>query len=275
MPLLRRATRAYVAGDELDDALRIASSAVEHGYGVTICYWQGADETPESVASHYKNTIRRLAAEQIDSRLAVKVPALWERYDLIGEVLAAAREKNIAVDFDSHTVDRADENFKAAQTFGSEQLGCVIPGRWRRSLEDADRAVDLGLRVRVVKGSFADPENPIIDQREGYLKIIDRLAGRCRKVGVATHDRQLAREAFQRLKAAGTPCVQELLFGLPIEPAAQEGRAAGVPTRIYIPYGAAWFPYSISKALHNPRTLMWLARDFIRPRALKVPPPKT
>ena len=35
------------------------------------------------------------------------------------------------------------------------KLGCTLPGRWRRSLSDADRAIEMGLRVRVVKGQWA------------------------------------------------------------------------------------------------------------------------
>ncbi|MFC1661444.1 hypothetical protein ACFL3S_08355 [Gemmatimonadota bacterium] len=150
------------------------------------------------------------------------------------------------------------------EQLGPEGLGCAIPGRWRRSLQDVERALDLGVRVRVVKGQWADPDEPDMDQREGFLDIIDRLAGRCRKVGVATHDPPLAREAFRRLKTAGTPCEHELLFGLPIEPAYREGLDLGVPARLCIPYGEAWFPYSVSRALEKPTVFWWLLRDLLR-----------
>lgn len=273
MPILKQVARPYIAGDDLDDAVAIAASATGHGYGVTVCYWQAPDETPEATSEQYLATLSRLKAEGMDAHLAIKAPALWERDDLIARVVSAARVAGVPVDFDSHGTEHADANFVAAEKIGGDMLGCVIPGRWRRSLADADRAVELGLRVRVVKGNWEDPNDPDRDSRKGYLDIVDKLAGRCREVGVATHDPLLAREAFARLKAAGTPCVQELLYGLPIEPAAAEGRRAGVPTRIYIPYGEAWFPYSLSKALTRPHTMLWLARDIIRRRAPGVPAP--
>jgi proline dehydrogenase len=273
MPVLKRAARGYVAGDALDDAMRVAASAAKLGYGVTICYWQADDSPPEPVAEHYLAVIARLKLEGLDAHLALKIPALWERPDLVDSVVAAARAARIPVDIDSHAPEQAEANFEAAARLGSDGLGLAIPGRWLRSLDDADRAIDLGLTVRVVKGSWPDPQAPRMDMREGYLNVIDRLAGRCRHVLVATHDAWLARDSLRRLKEKGTPCTHELLFGLPIEPAAEAGRVSGVPTRIYISYGEAWFPYSVSRALRNPRTLLWLARDMVRGRDGAIPSP--
>lgn len=279
-PVLKFATRSYVAGDTLADALQICASAASRGYGVSVCYWHDPGESPESVAERYLTSIDRLATAKLDAHLAVKVPALHERQDLLDPVVARALSNGVRIDFDAHEPEKADDVFGAAEALERRSpnlriLGLAMPGRWRRSLADADRAVELGLRVRIVKGEFPDPEQPDVDLREGYLKIVDRLAGRARLVGVATHDAWLAAEAIGRLQTAGTPCEQELLFGLPFEPAAAEGRRAKVPTRIYVPYGSAWLPYSMSRAVKNPRVLAWLARDLLSGRAREIPaPPK-
>jgi proline dehydrogenase len=274
-PVLNFATRSYVAGDTLDDALQICASAASRGYGVSVCYWHETGESAERVAEEYLTSIDRLAAAKLDAHLAVKVPALHERLDLLGRVVERARDCGVGVDFDAHEPDKADDVFRVSEALGRRSLGLAMPGRWRRSLADADRAAELGLRVRVVKGEFPDPAEPDVDLREGYLKVIDRLAGRARLVGVATHDAWLSGEAIRRLKAAGTPCEQELLFGLPFEPAAAEARKAEIATRVYVPYGFAWLPYSVSRAVKNPRVFAWLARDFLAGRAREIPaPPK-
>ncbi len=274
MPILKRAAKPYVAGDTIEDALDIAASAKRHGYGVTICYWQAADESPDATARRYFEAMKEIRTHQLDAHIAVKVPALAGRNDLLSDVIGNARRADIPVSFDSHGIDNAAANLDAAAHVGADRVGCCIPGRWKRSLVDAERAIKLGLRVRVVKGNWAaseDEEHGDID--EGYLGVIDRLAGRCREVGVATHDPALACEAMARLKAAGTPFVQELLYGLPIEPVAAEGRRHQAPTRIYIPYGEAWFPYSAAAAIRRPETIMRLASDIFRPRAAGIPAP--
>ena len=70
--------------------------------------------------------------------------------------------------------------------------------------------------------------------------------------------RPLAREALRRLRAAGTPCELELLFGLPAMPAARAADELSVPVRIYVPYGHATLPYRIADARRDARVLGWL-----------------
>jgi proline dehydrogenase len=98
---------------------------------------------------------------------------------------------------------------------------------------------------------------------EGYLNVIDRLAGRARFVAVATHDPKLARAALERLRQAGTPCSVELLYGLPMKPALQVAGELDVPVRVYVPFGHGWLPYSLTQARRNPRVFWWILRDFI------------
>lgn len=273
MPVLRFATRSYIAGTDVRDALHFAGAAAERGFASTICYWNDGKEEPRVVADRYLASLDRICEARLDAHLSLKIPALWDRRDLVAEVVARARELGITVVFDSHAPDQSDLTFALAEELGAEGLGAAIPGRWTRSGEDVERAIRLGLSVRVVKGQWADPAAPGIDLAQGFLDTIDRLAGRAVHVGVATHDAMLAREAIRRLTAKGTPCTQELLFALPIEPTASAARTAGVPLRLYIPYGSAWLPYSVSRAFENPRVVYWLMRDILTGRRLKLPPP--
>ena len=151
------------------------------------------------------------------------------------------------------------------------KLGCTLPGRWRRSLLDADRAVKLRLNVRVVKGQWVDPDEPNLDPAAGFLAVIDRLAGQASHVAVATHDPQLAGEGLRRLLAAGTSCEVELLFGLPMRRAIRVAREAGVPVRVYVPYGHAWLPYLLSQARQHPRVVWWLFQDLLLGRLFRSP----
>jgi proline dehydrogenase len=151
---------------------------------------------------------------------------------------------------------------------GPQGLSCTIPGRWRRSLLDAERAIEMGLRIRLVKGEWPDSQRPEVDFREGCLRLVDRLAGRAHSIAVATHDSVLASQALARLQRAGTPCEQELLFGLPVEPTASVARQAEVRTRLYVPYGRAWLPYSVGKVYENPRILFWILKDLLIKRSV-------
>lgn len=271
MPLVKHATRAYVAGDDLPGALDFAERVADAGFSCTMCYWNDGKEQPPVVADEYLKIMEQGAERGLDLALAAKIPALWERQEEIDRVVARARELGQQVIFDAHDPHKSDDIIAALEKTGPEGMGWAIPGRWHRSLEDAEIAIDMGVRVRVVKGQWVDPTDPDIDLREGYLRVIERLAGRASFVGVATHDAPLAAKAMQILHDAGTPFEQEFVFPLPVEPALVEGKRFGAKARLYLPYGSAWLPYSLSRAARNPVMLYWLARDTIMGRTFKVP----
>ena len=109
-------------------------------------------------------------------------------------------------------------------------VSCTLPGRWRRSVDDAQWAIEHRLPVRVVKGQWADPADP--DSRpEGRILGSHRPVGRPGREpwrSPRTTSRWLL-EAISRLEAAGTPCTWELLYGLPMRAAAATGGRARHP----------------------------------------------
>lgn len=270
--LARRASRAYAAGPALEDALRVAAKLGSRGLATSIGFWNEGGSEPRAVAHAYLAGLDAIARARLDCSLSIKASAMGCSADLMDEVLARAIGAGVGLHFDSMRPEAAGPTLQlvahAAERF--PRIGCTLPGRWQRSAADAERAIGLGVRVRVVKGQWADPARDL-DLREGYLAVIDRLAGRAREVAVATHDPWLAGQALRRLRAAGTPCQLELLFGLPFHAVLQEAQAAGVSARVYVPYGAAWIPYALSRLRQNPRVLVWLARDALFGRAGKVP----
>lgn len=275
MPIVRHATRKYVAGDDLDEALDLGEDAKAAGFSCTMCFWNDGKDEPPLVADEYFKILDQGAERGLDLALAMKLPSLWERQEEVERVVKRARENGQQVIFDAHDPHKSDDIIDSLEKTGPEGMGWAIPGRWHRSLEDAERAIEMGVRVRVVKGQWADPLDPDMDLREGYLRVIERLAGRASFVGVATHDAPLAAKAMQILADAGTPFEQEFVFPLPIEPALAEGKRHGVGARLYLPYGEAWLPYSLSRAVKNPIMLYWLARDTLTGRSFKVPERET
>jgi CelD/BcsL family acetyltransferase involved in cellulose biosynthesis len=258
---VERASRGYVAGTELDDALAAARRVAARGYAVTACYWNGDDDPPGDVAEAYGRTGAALAESGLDAYVSVKAPALAYDRELAATALAPAAAA-MRVHFDALAPDTQTPTLDLLAALGDTlpDAGCTLPGRWARSVADAERAIELGLAVRVVKGQWADPGGDA-DPSAGFLAVVDALAGRARHVAVATHDVGLLREALRRLAEAGTPHEAELLYGLPIRPATVEARAAGAQVRLYVPYGSAWLPYAVGSAWRQPRTLWWLARD--------------
>ena len=263
-PLRRRRASAYVAGPGVDDALEVGRRLAAGGFGCVVGYAASADEPPRSVADVHLSAFERLAAEGLDGEVSVKLSPLAFDADLFGELNAAATrcERSLHVDaLGPETVDDTWALLERAEP--RDPIGTTLPGRWRRSVDDARRAMDLGLRVRVVKGQWADTAAPDVDPAEGVLRVVDCLRDSPRRVAVATHDEPLLAEALSRLLAAGVPCAVELFLGLPFVGPLRLARRLDVPVRVYVPYGAGGAPYDAAALTRNPAATWWLLQDVV------------
>ena len=268
---LNLAGRVYVPGPELADALAIAIRLADEGLVSTLGYFQGTGDFPPKVAGETLALIEAIGRRLPGAYASIKAPALGFNPDLLAAVAESAKAGGILLHFDSHERLTRETTLACVEAVAALGVatGLTLPGRWIDSVEDAAWASRLGIRARVVKGEWADPTDPGRDRRKGFLAVVDTLAGRAPAVAVATHDAGLVRESVTRLHAAGTPCEIELLHGLPRREIVEFARKAHVPVRIYVPFGAAWRPYALSKMAENPRMLGWLVRDALR--GLRLP----
>lgn len=227
--LVARAARRYVAGDTAAQAVAAAGARP-----FTIGYWDAGDDSPDDVFARCREAVA--AVEGRDAYVSVKAPALG--YD-------EGRLRELGpVHLDALGPDTVDRTWALAERVPLH--GVTLPGRWRRSVSDADRVAELAVRVRVVKGQFGEDE---VDPREGFVAVVDALHERGVRIAVATHDRELAREALRRAPGAEL----EQLYGLP--PVDQDAR-------VYVPYGHAYLPYALRRLRENPRMAWWLLRDL-------------
>jgi len=204
---VRLAARLFVRGSKLADAMAAGARLAARGRATTLGYFNADGDAPRAVADACLAALDAIAGVGAATRdvgvatsgagaaagaappyLSIKVPALGFDDALVGEIVDRATPGGVGIHFDSHGAAEADQTFAAIEAaarrlprevsaHGAWRLGCTLPGRWPRSLDDAARVAELGLRVRVVKGQWADPAAPAVDLRQGFLAVIDRLAG--------------------------------------------------------------------------------------------------
>ena len=255
----RRAARRFMAGPDLADALRREQELRRQGLETAIGYWNGGNENPDAVAATYCAAVDALA-DRPDVQYSIKATALDLDAGRIDALAERARQAGVPLHFDSLAPEAATSLLEAAVRTGG---GVTLPGRWSRSPADAERLASGELPVRVIKGQWPDPAAPRLDPREGYLAVIDRLAGRRGRVAVATHDGPLAGAALSRLRAAGTPCELQLLLGLPKDRSLAAARKAGVSTRVYVSYGVPYLPYGLRGVLRHPSFILRLCAGLL------------
>lgn len=267
VPVLHRAAREFIGGETIDDALAVSRKLAGDGAASTLGFWETGESVGRPVVEAYLATVERLAASGLDSTLSIKPPAMRFDAGCAAELAAAAKKHRVRIHCDSHGPEVADVSHEMEQAMLNHlpgtSLSTTLPGRWSRSLADAEPVIERNLGVRVVKGQWPDPAEPKRDLRAGFLEVIDRLAGRARHVGVATHEVALAAEAIARLQAAGTPCELELLFGRPMAQPMRWAQENGVRVRVYVPFGAGYIPSAIGILRHNPQLALRIVHGFI------------
>jgi proline dehydrogenase len=262
--IARRLAASHLAGPGVGDALGLAERFSARGWSCVIGPWVAPERTQAQNLALYGEGIAALAARGLDGYISIKLSTLGYDDGMFTELLSRAAPSGMRVHSDSIDPGSADRTLamieKAASRF--RNVGATLPAGWRRSKGDAARLLEWGVAVRIVKGQWADPAGPVPDLRTAYLGIASALAGGKARVGVATHDRRVAAGSIAILKAAGTPCEMEQISGLPPNCAALAS-SAGVPFRVYIPYGYPYLPYNIWQVKARPAVAFWALRDFI------------
>ena len=277
--LVSRASRNYIAGPSTDDAQRVSAILASRGYSVTQGYWDSPRDARELILQACLTAVENLAALPGDNYLSLKIPSLDYDDSAFGRLREHCRDHDVALHFDSLAPEHADRIWSFLtrhEALLGDDVGCTLPGRWPRSVDDVDIVTRLGLDVRVVKGQWLDPEAPDHDARQGCLDVVGRLAGTVSNVRVATHDYELASESIRRLKRAGSDCELELLYGLPIDRLAALAVSTDTPVRFYVAFGHAYLPYALGSLRRNPRMILPLARAALKRNYLaSVPDIKT
>ncbi len=269
--LIQRLARTHIAGSALADALDVCTLLARRGMKCTLCSWDPPSAVAGEVAKNYRMTAEAIIRSGMDCILSIKAPAFGYDCDLLRDTLSLARRHNLRLRFDAQFPSSATSTLSLLETMVERyhNIGCTLPARWARSISDAENLARRKVSVRIVKGQWPDPSAPGLDVRKAFLALTDILGGRGASVTVATHDALLASESLKRLRASGTECELEQMFGLPLL-TGRGIRLTDVPVRVYVPYGHPYLPYNLSQLRHRPAIAGWVIRDLVLGRKGKI-----
>jgi proline dehydrogenase len=275
--LVGRVARRYIAGETVADALGCVDALATEGVASTVAVLgediRDVSEADETVAE-YRRLIDGLASSSADTNVSIKLSALG--LDLseaicrerLAAVLAAAEGDSMFVRIDmesSRTTDSTLAIWRELHAEGHRDVGVVLQAMLRRTVADARALARDAAPVRVCKGIYREPPAIAYQDpdavRASYLETVRVLLAGGSRVAVATHDERLVEGAWQIAEAEGAAgrVEHQLLLGVR-EPLRAALRAAGRPVRVYVPYGARWYEYSVRRLQENPKVAGHVAR---------------
>jgi proline dehydrogenase len=269
--IVRKVSARYIAGDSLADAVRCVRSLNSEGAMATVDvlgeYIKNIGEADENTR-YSCEVLETIEREKIDGNLSIKLTSLGLGLDNahceenVRKILDTAKAHgNIFVRFDmedSHyttlTIDLYDKLRKEYSN-----VGVVIQAYLRRTESDIKSLTDGGFtNVRLCKGIYIESEEIAFkgrdEIRENFAKCLDLLFTRGAYVGIATHDEVIVENAKNIIKKHSldrTKYEFQMLLGV-----RENMRRAlikeGHRLRVYVPFGADWYGYSVRRLKENP-----------------------
>jgi proline dehydrogenase len=281
-PLVRRFADRYMAGETLADAVSTVASLNRIGAAATVDVLGEFVHEPaqcQATADQYVQLLDAIAEDRLDATISVKLSALGLEIDpdlALGHLqrvveVAAGHSNRVRIDMEhSGLTDQTLGIYRTLREQGRDNVGIVLQAYLRRTFDDVRALADLIPSVRLVKGIYIEPPELAYTERalvnRNFMALLRELVDLGCRVAVASHDEALVAEA-RRLadqRRLGPDRYEfQLLLGVK-EPLRDELIAAGHRVRIYVPYGEAWYGYSLRRLKENPSIAGYVARDVVR-----------
>jgi len=283
---VRRAVRAFMPGERLEDAMAAASAQQTQGIG-TIFTRLGENVTrvdeAEEVTRHYLDVLDKVQAAGLRAQISVKPTQLGLDLDtalcfrnlqrLVER--ADARDNFVWIDMESSPyVDPTLDLFRRARAH-STRVGIALQAYLYRTAKDIESLVPLGAAIRLVKGAYLEPASIVYpnkaDVDENFYKLSCRLlADDAQKAGgllhIATHDPVLADRLAAFIDERRVPASAyeyAMLYG--IQRSLQQRLVASRrPLRVLIAYGEYWFPWYMRRLAERPANIWFVVKSVLR-----------
>jgi proline dehydrogenase len=287
-PGARSMARRFVAGETIEDGINATREINKSGMSVTLDYLGESvsnREEARAAADVYIQMISRIAAEQLDANVSMKLTQMGQDIDEgflrenVGRVIDRARAADMFVRFDmeasTHTQKTLDF-FRSLWAEGYRNIGVVIQSYLRRSQGDIEQLNADKVRVRLCKGAYKEPESAAFQAKSevdsSFVRLMQALLEHGNYPGIATHDPAMVRatRAFAAARNIDSSRYEfQMLYGIRRDLQQQLVRD-GHRMRVYVPFGEAWYPYLMRRMAERPANLLFIVNAVLRESPLRV-----
>lgn len=293
-----RAASRFVAGEKLEDAIRAIRELNARGINATLDHL-GEHTTNEDEARRATEDILRAIDVIEESGVRANVSIKLTQIGLaVGKEICAqnlcrilqyATERGNFVRIDMEDSPCVDDTlelyFRMQSECGLTNAGVVIQSYLYRSEQDVRRIVEGGGRIRLCKGAYKEPAEVAYPKKADVDASYDRLAeiiieaalaqgspalsdnGRVPPMpAIASHDARRLEHARNYAAKIGLPkqAIEfQMLHGIRRD-LQEQAAAEGYPVRVYVPYGAEWYPYFVRRLAERPANLWFFISNFFR-----------
>ena len=282
----QRLSSRFVAGTEVEDALRATQAVNRAGMSVSIDNLgenvTNAEEARSS-AQLYHQLLDQIAARKLDANISLKLTHMGLDVDealardLVTSLVAKAATMSppnfVRVDMEGspytqRTLDFVHELHRQPENQG--RVGAVIQSYMRRAESDIEKLLAQRIRIRLCKGAYKEPLEIAFQQKSevdaNYVELMKILMQSGIYHGLATHDEKIINQAkaFATKNRISREAFEfQMLYGIRRD-LQQALVREGWRMRVYIPFGAEWYPYLMRRLAERPANALFIARNLFR-----------
>jgi proline dehydrogenase len=287
LPGAKAVVARFVAGETIDDALRVGAELAASGLKISADHL-GENVATESQAAEAGDAYLRFFDAAMNARLAVHASLKLTQLGLdvseavclanLRRVVHRAHAMGIFVRVDMEGTAYTDRTLRLVREMrhsGYENVGAVIQAYLYRSAEDVAALCADGIRVRLCKGAYKEPperafpKKPDVDAN--YVRLAQLLLDAAKErpglyPALATHDEKMIEAAKTYAKAHAVPSALfelQMLYGIRRDLQVALAKE-GFNVRIYVPYGAEWYPYFMRRLAERPANLWFLVSNVFK-----------
>jgi len=268
----------FVAGDTLEDAVRVASDLNDRGFLVSLDLL-GEEvhdaESAQAALDEYLECLDRIAGDGLNANISVKLTQLGLSIDKALTTESVAKLAGRAAEIGTTvTIDMEDSRFTsdtvgifadAQSEFGN--LGVALQSYLKRTPSDLESLIPLGGHIRLCKGAYVEPPQVALTVRSAvdaaYASQLELLMSSEEvRPAVATHDLALV-DLTRKLAPQRLGYFEfQMLYG--VRPGLQQELVdEGHPVRVYLPFGSQWYPYLTRRMAERPANVWFFVRSLI------------
>jgi proline dehydrogenase len=277
MGFLLRFARQWVAGEAMDDAIRVAKEANERGIEAVVNHLgEHYREKPpvEATTREYVRLVETMRSEGIRGEVSIKPTQFGVFIDKeyafsqMLPVLDASMADGRVLWLDMESAATTDDTIWLCERLLGRygRVGICLQANLKRTTNDLERLIRDRARIRLVKGAYKEAADVAYHGRaeidRAYAEHLETLFTRARDFTVASHDGRMIDRALALAKDHPTPFEFAMLQGVR-DPLKAELVRQGHRVAEYIPYGPNWLPYFTRRLRERPRNVMTMARSFV------------
>ena len=282
----RRLSSRFVAGTQVEDALRVTQAVNRAGLSVSVDNLgenvTNADEARDS-AQLYHQMLDEISSRQLNANVSLKLTHMGLDVDeqlardlvtgLVAKAAAMQPPNFVRVDMEGspytqRTLDFVHELHRMPGHAGA--VGAVIQSYMRRAESDIEKLLAERIRIRLCKGAYKEQDEIAFQKKSevdaNYVRLMKVLLKSGVYHGLATHDESIIQQAkaFARQEQISPDAFEfQMLYGIRRDLQRRLVRE-GWRMRVYIPFGTEWYPYFMRRLAERPANALFLARNLFR-----------